>query len=294
MQPEKLMIRMRHLLSLVLLVLLVQCAWFQKNPPAAGLIKPEPIEGYASLRQYIYYPRAIREAGIEGTVRVNVFVSPEGQVTQSRVVQPLNPVLDEIALQAIRKTRFSPATKGGQPLGVWIAIPIVFGLNDWVPANSPFKTIELRVRPNVSFGQFRVTLVGQLKSTVSLPLRLELLLPFNAERPTVSSGGVESGTANTILDGTDEWLIFEATKTQFSMSFTYHAQQHQFSYKFAMNLTLPDWKLIVINDVDAPTLSRSPDRQSRQADGMLWSEFNMTGQEPYEPRFLELGLSTQP
>ena len=77
------------------------------------------------------YPKESKEMGIQGTVIVQVFVNEEGKVTETSILQGIpNTGLDEAAIEAIKKTRFKPATfANGNPVGVWTSIPVNFRLN---------------------------------------------------------------------------------------------------------------------------------------------------------------------
>ena len=75
------------------------------------------------------YPEIAQEAGIEGTVVVQVFVDKTGRVTDTVILKGIpNTGLDESAIKAIRAVRFRPAKAGGATIGVWISIPVNFRL----------------------------------------------------------------------------------------------------------------------------------------------------------------------
>ncbi len=75
------------------------------------------------------YPDMAQEAGIEGTVIVQVFVDKKGRVKETLILKGIpNTGLDEAAIEAIRKTRFKPAKQRERAVGVWISIPVNFRL----------------------------------------------------------------------------------------------------------------------------------------------------------------------
>jgi len=75
------------------------------------------------------YPEVAQEAGIEGTVIVQVFIDRKGRVKETIILKGIpNTGLDEAAITAIRKTRFEPAIQRERPVGVWISIPVNFRL----------------------------------------------------------------------------------------------------------------------------------------------------------------------
>jgi periplasmic protein TonB len=62
------------------------------------------------------YPDAARRGGLEGDVKLELEVSPTGEVTGSRVVRSAGNGFDEVAQRLVRKFRFRPATRGGKPV----------------------------------------------------------------------------------------------------------------------------------------------------------------------------------
>lgn len=90
---------------------------------------PVPIGGFAAIVEKLVYPPLAREAGIEGTIILQVFVNAKGFV-EDVVVQKSLPGtgFDEAGAKAIKQVRFKPARQRDRALGVWIAIPISFRL----------------------------------------------------------------------------------------------------------------------------------------------------------------------
>jgi protein TonB len=74
------------------------------------------------------YPELAREAGIVGTVRVNVLVGKDGRVKRAIAIDGPE-LFREAAMDAARKARFKPALQGRSPVEVWITIPFNFELN---------------------------------------------------------------------------------------------------------------------------------------------------------------------
>lgn len=67
-----------------------------------------------------------REAGIEGKVRVEVSVGPDGNVTGARLVAGLGYGLDEASLEAARRATFQPATRCGKPVAGTVVMAFRF------------------------------------------------------------------------------------------------------------------------------------------------------------------------
>lgn len=75
------------------------------------------------------YPYEARQQGWEGTVIIEAEVLPSGRCAQARALTSSGyRVLDESAIEAIRRWQFKPATRGAVPVSVWVEIPVTFRL----------------------------------------------------------------------------------------------------------------------------------------------------------------------
>lgn len=74
------------------------------------------------------YPELVRQAGIDGTVVVQVMVGKDGKVKQAVAVDGPEPLRPE-AVRAAKTALFKPALQGTSPVEVWVQVPIVFALN---------------------------------------------------------------------------------------------------------------------------------------------------------------------
>lgn len=94
--------------------------YVQSNAEAARILSaPAPV-----------YPLAARNAGIKGTVVMNASVDDQGIVREPYVSRSSgSPLLDESALQAVRRWRYTPLTLDGKPVTVETTISVVFNLS---------------------------------------------------------------------------------------------------------------------------------------------------------------------
>ncbi len=77
------------------------------------------------------YPESARRDGKEGRVLLRVLVSEEGRTASVEVNRSSGiESLDQAALEAIKRWRFSPARLGDRPVESWVRIPIDFRLTD--------------------------------------------------------------------------------------------------------------------------------------------------------------------
>jgi len=75
------------------------------------------------------YPRIARRKGYQGVVVLKVEILPNGRVGELQLKKSSgHPVLDRSALKTVRKWRFIPAQRGGDPTRIWAEIPIKFEL----------------------------------------------------------------------------------------------------------------------------------------------------------------------
>ncbi len=83
-----------------------------------------------SLQKIVKYPDLARRAGVEGTVYVKVLIGKDGSPKKTIIEMSDNELLNKAAQEAVMKYRgFTPGIQNGQPIQMWISIPIEFRLN---------------------------------------------------------------------------------------------------------------------------------------------------------------------
>jgi len=113
-------------------------------PPPAAVQKPEEIEpeifvvvedppkmvgGMAALMAVLKYPDIARNAGLEGTVVVEIVIDENGRPSISRIRKSVHEILDKEAERAIMLQTFIPGKQRGRPVKVYMTIPVEFRLN---------------------------------------------------------------------------------------------------------------------------------------------------------------------
>jgi len=83
--------------------------------------RPEPVSQVAPA-----YPAELRKAKVEGVVTLVFVLDETGRVEDPRVENSSRPEFEKPALEAIRKWRFSPGQKDGQPVRTYIRVPMRF------------------------------------------------------------------------------------------------------------------------------------------------------------------------
>ena len=92
------------------------------------------------------YPPHLHDAGIGGSVMVEMVVRPDGSVSQARVLSTTHPEFQEPARSVAMTMRFAPAEKDGSPVGVRLHIPITFQpRGEAVTVVTPGAPVELLV-----------------------------------------------------------------------------------------------------------------------------------------------------
>lgn len=91
--------------------------------------QPEPIGGIEELIKNVVYPISAKDAGVEGKVLVKAIIDEGGNVAETEVIKSVNTDCDKAAVDAIKKTKFTPATKDGKPVKTEVVIPVMFKLS---------------------------------------------------------------------------------------------------------------------------------------------------------------------
>lgn len=75
------------------------------------------------------YPQSAQVSGEQGTVLVQVYVSPNGRVAKYSVSQSSGfGDLDNAALESVLNWRFVPAMRDGDPVSDWAVVKVVYQL----------------------------------------------------------------------------------------------------------------------------------------------------------------------
>jgi TonB family protein len=111
------------------------------------------------------YPETAREAGIGGVVGLEITIEADGTVSAAKVIRAAGFGFDEAALEAVKRFKFKPATKDGQP----IASTVLFDQ-------------EFKIRPH---------LVAQTSTDAEAPPPAPLPLPTSLPLAQTSSTASE-------------------------------------------------------------------------------------------------------
>ncbi|MDH4285071.1 MAG: energy transducer TonB [Gallionellaceae bacterium] len=99
-------------------------------PPPVQEVEPDYKASYLNNPRPAY-PFAARRMGLQGKVILNVEVLAEGISGQVNVHQSSgHEMLDNAAMQTVKKWKFVPARRGAQAITKWFKVPIQFSLNN--------------------------------------------------------------------------------------------------------------------------------------------------------------------
>ncbi len=91
-------------------------------------VMPEIEGGMAALAKNIVYPNEAKENNIQGKVFVSAVIDENGNVISAKVIKGIGYGCDESAVEAVKKTKFTPAKDKGKNVKVQITIPIMYAL----------------------------------------------------------------------------------------------------------------------------------------------------------------------
>ncbi len=112
----------------------IEAALVAAAPPAAPPAKPAPVVPPNFNANYLNnpapaYPAISRRLGHQGKVVMRVLVNAGGSADQVEIrTNSGHDLLDQAALNAVRRWRFVPARQGDQAVAAWVLVPITFTL----------------------------------------------------------------------------------------------------------------------------------------------------------------------
>jgi TonB family protein len=104
----------------------VESKTYQGDPVyrvGGGVIAPK--QTYAPGPEYT--DRA-RKKKLQGTVVLEMVVTPEGNVDDVKVIHGFDPDMDQKAVDTVRQWRFDPGTRDGKPVAVQLSVEVSFRL----------------------------------------------------------------------------------------------------------------------------------------------------------------------
>lgn len=72
------------------------------------------------------YPEIAKRARIEGIVVLDAIINKDGTVGNIKVLRSLNPLLDQAAIQAVKKWKYIPGKVNGKPVTSYLTVTVRF------------------------------------------------------------------------------------------------------------------------------------------------------------------------
>jgi len=92
-------------------------------------VMPEPIGGIGAIIKTISYPEMAKRSGIEGKVYVQAHINENGDAEEVNIVRGIGAGCDEVAVEAVKKAKYTPGKNKGQNVRVKLTMAITFKLN---------------------------------------------------------------------------------------------------------------------------------------------------------------------
>jgi TonB family protein len=127
------------------------------------LVPPKP-KGTVTVE----YPQALleRDEPPAGTVIVQYVVDVDGTTKELQLLQSVDPALDQIALDAVARLEFEPATYRGEPVEVVLSVAIELGPPTPIAPPEPEPdpdTIDPEVDPTAAAAELPVSIRGRVR-----------------------------------------------------------------------------------------------------------------------------------
>lgn len=90
---------------------------------------PAPIGGMPAIIKLITYPTFAKNANVEGKVYVLAYINEKGGVDDVKVLKGIGAGCDEAAIDAVKKSKFTPGKNVGVNVKVKLSLTITFKLN---------------------------------------------------------------------------------------------------------------------------------------------------------------------
>ena len=124
-----------------LILIIGGCFWVKAINAEISLLFPDdeayavvvekpaaPVGGMESIVKKMFYPTEAENKHITGKVYLLVYVNEQGEVDDVKVVKGIGYGCDEVAVAAVKKTKFSPAQDKGVAVKAKLSMPIQFKL----------------------------------------------------------------------------------------------------------------------------------------------------------------------
>ncbi len=96
-------------------------------PPPSSSTKP-PSVNMEELAKNTAYPKEAKEQNLEGMVNITVLIGTDSTAKEVRIESSTNPICNDAAIAAAKKTRWMPLIENDKPAKAWLSVPLKFSL----------------------------------------------------------------------------------------------------------------------------------------------------------------------
>ncbi len=190
----------------------------KQSESASALLSIPPI---SIKRVPPIYPYSMKRSGLIGEVTVSFEVNQKGDVQNPFVVKSNNPGFEAAAIEAVRKWKFKPGIKNGQPVTTKMQIPITFNLDgsgrDAYSIDKPSKRTQARMPENL-----RYDTPPKITDVIEPIYPYELALSRTAGKATVAMFIDKKGRVTNVQ-------VIEASHLEFGLASVAAAERYQFT-----------------------------------------------------------------
>ena len=116
----------RNMIVLPLLLLALISFAGGETGVVEGLQPPVPVGGMEALKANVIPPSSMLELAWSSELMLSIRIDARGNVKDITVVRSGGAAYDRAAIEAIQRTRWSPARQNGQPICVRYLLPFKF------------------------------------------------------------------------------------------------------------------------------------------------------------------------
>jgi periplasmic protein TonB len=100
----------------------------EKEDGGFTFVEQMPTVELSDIQKRVVYPEIAKRAGVEGVVTVYILVSKTGKPLRTKIADTDNAMLNSAAEKACLEATYTPGIQNGQPVDVWLSVPVRFSL----------------------------------------------------------------------------------------------------------------------------------------------------------------------
>ena len=188
--------------------------------PKLSFSQPEaivdtPATAITPINKLISYPEEAKQAHVHGSVWLKALIDKEGDVQEVRVEKSNNALLSVAATEGMKRARFHPAVKNGEPVSEMIWRSVDFGISHDSSGDKSLNSEEDN------------SIVVSSEPEALIPIERLLVYPMEAKRSR-SQGTVVVGALVSQEGNVEQVRVFKSTNSIFTKSAVDAVKQSKF------------------------------------------------------------------